>query len=330
MTSALELTIRLHDGASPKLRLVKSDHNFSSIYACEISKFRSINSPKRTALLNPDEERCVFDLYQNALASAQKESDVHARKIASEIESFVTTLYHPCFIKIASSVAFRVNRKRLPSLDPADLVQEGALRFFNSTLKKFDPSLGSLEKYLQNWVRTAMWRSVGSKLGIFKIGPDMAADMIRVDRFCAEFNFKYSKDPTDQEIADGLGLEVKRVKSVFRAKSAQIASPILADGEELDRFDIISGNIGTPESIYSDLETALFKSKLLDDLLGTLDPQIRSLIERNLGFNDVDSVSVRSLGSELGVSHETVAKRIRTGMKKLEEEAKKYEGEIPF
>jgi RNA polymerase primary sigma factor len=215
-------------------------------------------------------------------------------------------------------------------LDPNDLVQEGALRFFNSTLKNFDPDLGSLEKYLQNWVRTAMWRSVGSKLGIFKIGPDMAADIIRVDRFCAEFNVKHSKDPTDQEIADGLALELSRVKSVFKAKSAQIASPILADGEELDRFDFISGKSGTPESLYSDLEEASARSDLLGNLLGTLDPQVRSLVERNLGLNGCAPVSVRSLGSEMGVSHEAVAKRIRNAMKKLEEEAKKYEGEIPF
>lgn len=329
MTSALAHAAGL-DTDSPRPRLVKPNLNFSSINASEISKFRSINCPKRSDILNPDEEKCVFSLYQKALTSAETEFDSSARKIASEIESFVTTLYYPLFVKIASSIAFRVNRKRLLSLDPDDLVQEGALRFFNSTLKNFDPSLGSLEKYLQNWVRTAMWRSVGSKLGIFKIGPDMAADIIRVDRFCYDFTSKNSKDPTDQEIADGLALELSRVKSVFKAKSAQIASPILADGEELDRFGFISGKSGTPESLYSDLEEASARSDLLGNLLGTLDPQVRSLVERNLGLNGCAPVSVRSLGSEMGVSHEAVAKRIRNAMKKLEEEAKKYDGEIPF
>lgn len=298
--------------------------DFCSIYTREITSFRTINKRTRTSLLTSDEEKLVFDLYKKSIDSSEKESDLSAKSVAKEIESFVVRIYYPSFVKIASSVVFKAGKK-LSSSDKDDLIQEGALRFFNSTLRNFDPSLGSLEKYLQNWVRTAMWRSVGSKLGIFKIGPDMASDIAKIDRFVSDYLAKNQKEPSDEEVANGCNLKISRVKSVFRAKRAQIASPIVCDGEELDWFDFISQNSPTPESTYSDSELAFVRSILLDDLLGILDSQTRSFVERNLGFDDQDPVSVRSLGAQLGISHEAVAKRIRKAMEKLKEEAKKYE-----
>lgn len=251
----------------------------------------------RRPLLSPEEE---LELLKRA---QQGDENAQTRLIESNL-------------RLVISVARRYVR---PGMPLEDLVQEGAIGLIRA-IRNFDVTRGlRFSTYAIHWIRQSVGRAADAQTNMIRL-PNHAIDSLRkIERARNELRALMGKEPTEEQIAEHLGMPVSKVTRLLRYTRSNYSLEYKVGD---DQGSPLGALLASPEE--QDPETVAIERVWLSEIFAIIDtrltPNERWAIYRHLGL-DVSDIPP---GHTKRLSRERVRQLEKQALTKLRALAREY------
>ncbi len=285
------------------------------MYLKEIGKFN---------LLSPDEEVALAkEIAAGVEAKTQlEEMEASGEEIPEEVRSELKKLIakgerskqrlSEANLRLVVSIAKRYTGRGMMFLD---LIQEGNLGLIKA-VEKFDFTKGyKFSTYATWWIRQAITRAIADQARTIRIPVHMVETINKVIRVSRQLLQELGHDPTPEEIAEEMGMDVDKVREILKIAQEPVSleTPI---GEEEDSHlgDFIQDeDASEPSEVAS---YTLLKEQLVE-VLSTLTPREEKVLKLRFGIEDGRTRTLEEVGKEFHVTRERIRQIEAKALRKL-------------
>lgn len=201
------------------------------------------------------------------------------------------------------------------NLNFLDLVQEGNIGLMKA-VDKYDYTKGfKFSTFATYWIRQGITRAIADQNNTIRTPVHVVEALSKIAKAKTELTQRYGRVPTDEEIAKATGLTVEKLHTYAAASKNPLSiDKTLTDEEDADLTDIIPDvNQPTPEEA---LRTKVTR-ELVDEVLDSLDPREKKIIQLRWGLIDGTQHTLKSIGEEFNVTRERIRQIEEKAMRKL-------------
>ena len=227
-------------------------------------------------------------------------------------------------LRLVVKIAHDFGNYGLPLLD---LVSEGNIGLMKA-VERFDPKKGGkLSTYASWWIKQSIKRALANQSKTIRLPVHLVDKIGKIRRVAAQMTEELGREPSNEELADELGLPVAKVAHLktVAVRPASLDAKINADD------DTAFGDLVSDERAEDPFE-ALRDKDLRDevgDLLDVLDPRERRIFAYRFGLGGGRERTLEEVGRKFGVTRERIRQLQNIALLKMRKALNKRE-ELKF
>ena len=266
-----------------------------------LTKDLNINDPVRMYLK---------EIGQIKLLTMEEELELADRIMAGDQEA--KTILAEANLRLVVSIAKRYVGRGMLFLD---LIQEGNIGLMKS-VEKFDVGKGfKFSTYATWWIRQAITRAIADQAKTIRVPVHMVETINKLKRTQRQMTLELNREPTEEELADKMGLPVEKVREIIKID----VEPISLEKPTREDEDSCVADFIKDESNMSPEEYAI-NSKLKDEIaevLLTLTEREEQVLRLRFGLEDGTCRTLEEVGNMFGVTRERIRQIEAKALRKL-------------
>jgi RNA polymerase primary sigma factor len=185
-----------------------------------------------------------------------------------------------------------------------DLINEGNVGLIRAA-HKFDETKGiKFISYAVWWIRQAILQALAEQSRIVRVPLNRAGALHRIGRRSSSLLQELGREPTIDEIAQGLDLTQEEVTSTLAISQSHLSLDApLAPGDDNRLLDYLPDQF-SPQPEDETYEHAL--KNTVDHALSTLKEREAKVLRLYFGLDDQEPMTLEEIGSLLGITRERV------------------------
>jgi RNA polymerase primary sigma factor len=204
-------------------------------------------------------------------------------------------------LRFVVSVAKKYQNQGVPL---SDLINEGNLGLIRAA-HKFDETKGiKFISYAVWWIRQAILQALAEQSRIVRVPLNRAGALHRIGRRSSTLLQELGREPTVQEIAEGLDITKEEVERTLAISHSHLSLDApLVPGEDSRLLDYLPDQYspGPEEEVY---EHAL--KETVEASLASLKEREAKILRLYFGLDDQDPMTLEEIGAILGITRERV------------------------
>jgi RNA polymerase primary sigma factor len=261
-------------------------------------------------------DQYLRDISAYPLISREDEAQLAVRIRAGDEEALNTLVR--ANLRFVVSVAKKYQNQ---GVNLSDLINEGNLGLIRAA-RRFDETKGiKFISYAVWWIRQAILQALAEQSRIVRVPLNRAGDMHRIGRRAAALIQELGREPTNEEIAEGMELSEEEVAKTMAISHTHLSLDApLTPGEEHSLIDHIADN----DSPLPD--EAIFEKALIETVhqsLSILKPREAKVLRMYFGLDGDEPMTLEDIGGAMGVTRERVRQIKDRALAKLRHTSKK-------
>lgn len=249
------------------------------------------------------------------LLSYEEEKSLAERIATGDQEAVDELVRHN--LRLVVSIAKKYKGCGLPLLD---LIQEGNVGLIEGA-KKFDLSKGyRFSTYATWWVRQKIGRALSDQSRNIRIPAHIAELVSKIKRVSGPMTQELGRAPTEEEIAEKLGVEVDKVKVALDMSQATTSLDVpVGDDDDATIGDLQADNNAV--NPYYNLVAEANKD-IINSVFDTLGEREANILRMRFGIDYDHAHTLEEIGQVLGVTRERVRQLETRALRKMRHPAR--------
>jgi RNA polymerase primary sigma factor len=249
------------------------------------------------------------------LLTAQEEYELAKRIKAGDIKARMKMI--EANLRLVINIAKKYSHYNVQMMD---LVEEGNLGLMRA-VGKYNPRRGyRFSTYAAWWIRQYITRALANQGKTIRVPVYMLELIAKWKRATEKLSQRFGRRPKIKEVAKEMGLPIKKVREISTVvtRTTSLEAPI---GEEKEgQFgDLIEDTLGPTTS---DEIADLLQEESVHELLKTMNPREREILNLRFGLKDGKSRTLSETAKHFNVTRERIRQIENAALKKLRQHLK--------
>lgn len=221
-------------------------------------------------------------------------------------------------LRFVVSVAKQYQNRNL-SLN--DLINEGNLGLVKAA-RKFDETRGfKFISYAVWWIRQSIMQALADQSRIVRLPLNKTGALNKINRAYSELEQKYEREPTPEELAEILEMDIEEISSTLRAGTRQVSVDAPFSDEEGNSLLDVLENKNTPSTDQGVSYTGSLRVETAR-ALACLPEREKVVVEMFFGIGREHPMSLEQIGETLDLTRERVRQIKEKAIRRLRASSK--------
>jgi len=225
-------------------------------------------------------------------------------------------------LRLVVKIAHDYDGMGLPLLD---MINEGNMGLMRA-VERFDPRKGAkLSTYAAWWIKQSIKRAIANQGKTIRVPVHLVDRIAKMRRVAMQLQEELGREPSDQELADAMGMTRRRVTELWAAshRPTSLDAPIGEDDDATFAEKVRDEHMLTADADVIQRQT----HKMLREFVNQLDQREETIIRYRFGLDGGPERTLEEVGVKFGVTRERIRQIQNTALSKLRKWIERREAE---